>query len=167
MASREQGRRAPLTHDHEFENDVTEITSVATQPAYLNIAGAESYEGLTRGTAAALNPYPPPDHQRVDAATDQARMDAVMIRATTAVFRRAARRSGPWAAGDIGELLRSLARALFDPYRPELHYMRGPGPKWHAKYDRPIQTEAAVAALPLTPTHPANALAAPVLIRCA
>ena len=20
------------------------------------------------------------------------------------------------------------------PYRPELHYMRGPGPKWHAKY---------------------------------
>jgi hypothetical protein len=19
------------------------------------------------------------------------------------------------------------------PYRPELHYMRGPGPKWHAK----------------------------------
>jgi hypothetical protein len=22
-----------------------------------------------------------------------------------------------------------------DPYRPELHYMRGPGPKWHAKHD--------------------------------
>ena len=21
----------------------------------------------------------------------------------------------------------------FDPYRPERHYMRGPGPKWHAK----------------------------------
>jgi len=20
-----------------------------------------------------------------------------------------------------------------NPYRPELHYMRGPGPKWHAK----------------------------------
>ena len=20
-------------------------------------------------------------------------------------------------------------------YRPDLHYMRGPGPKWHAKYD--------------------------------
>ena len=29
-----------------------------------------------------------------------------------------------------------LARSLFDPYRPELHYMRGPGPKWHAKHDR-------------------------------
>ena len=23
----------------------------------------------------------------------------------------------------------------FDEYRPELHYMRGPGPKWHAKHD--------------------------------
>jgi hypothetical protein len=26
-----------------------------------------------------------------------------------------------------------LARA-FNPYRPELHYMRGPGPAWRAKY---------------------------------
>ena len=32
----------------------------------------------------------------------------------------------------IRELARTFARA-FDPYRPELHYMRGPGPKWHAK----------------------------------
>jgi hypothetical protein len=23
----------------------------------------------------------------------------------------------------------------FDSYKPELHYMRGPGPKWHAKHD--------------------------------
>jgi hypothetical protein len=23
---------------------------------------------------------------------------------------------------------------LFDPYRPELHYMRGPGPKWRTKH---------------------------------
>jgi hypothetical protein len=27
-----------------------------------------------------------------------------------------------------------ILRALTDPYRPELHYMRGPGPKWHAKH---------------------------------
>jgi hypothetical protein len=26
-----------------------------------------------------------------------------------------------------------LAKA-FDPYRPELHYMRGPGPAWRAKH---------------------------------
>ena len=32
------------------------------------------------------------------------------------------------------ELLRNLTRDLFDSYRPELHYMRGPGPKWHAKH---------------------------------
>ena len=24
------------------------------------------------------------------------------------------------------------------PYRPELHYMRGPGPKWHAKHQGPM-----------------------------
>ena len=23
---------------------------------------------------------------------------------------------------------------LFNPYHPERHYMRGPGPKWHAKH---------------------------------
>jgi hypothetical protein len=27
----------------------------------------------------------------------------------------------------------TLARIASNPYRPELHYMRGPGPKWHAK----------------------------------
>ena len=32
----------------------------------------------------------------------------------------------------VRELLRTFARPL-DSYRPELHYMRGPGPKWHAK----------------------------------
>ena len=26
-----------------------------------------------------------------------------------------------------------------DGYRPELHYMRGPGPKWQAKYGRLAQ----------------------------
>jgi hypothetical protein len=25
-------------------------------------------------------------------------------------------------------------RNVFDPYRPELHYMRGPGPKWRQKH---------------------------------
>ncbi len=34
-------------------------------------------------------------------------------------------------------LLRAFHRAIrpiFDPYRPELHYMRGPGPKWREKH---------------------------------
>ncbi|HXW24528.1 MAG TPA: hypothetical protein VEK73_07270 [Xanthobacteraceae bacterium] len=34
-------------------------------------------------------------------------------------------------------LWHSLAKDLFDPYRPELHYMRGPGPRWHAKHAQP------------------------------
>jgi hypothetical protein len=46
------------------------------------------------------------------------------------------RRQAPSLAADIAELFRGFARALLDPYRPELHYMRGPGPKWHAKHDR-------------------------------
>jgi hypothetical protein len=29
-----------------------------------------------------------------------------------------------------------------DPYRPELHYMRGPGPKWHAKHRQRSAHEA-------------------------
>jgi hypothetical protein len=24
--------------------------------------------------------------------------------------------------------------SVFNPYRPELHYMRGPGPKWRARH---------------------------------
>jgi hypothetical protein len=27
-----------------------------------------------------------------------------------------------------------LIRIAGNPYRPELHYMRGRGPKWHAKH---------------------------------
>jgi hypothetical protein len=29
-----------------------------------------------------------------------------------------------------------LVEAASDTYRPELHYMRGPGPKWYAKHRR-------------------------------
>jgi hypothetical protein len=31
---------------------------------------------------------------------------------------------------------RRLRASLCDPYRPELHYMRGPGPKWRAKHQQ-------------------------------
>jgi hypothetical protein len=30
----------------------------------------------------------------------------------------------------------TLLEVARNPYRPELHYMRGPGPKWHAKHQR-------------------------------
>jgi hypothetical protein len=46
-------------------------------------------------------------------------------------------------AADLADLFQNLTRGLFDTYRPELHYMRGPGPKWHAKHDRaPADFEA-------------------------
>jgi len=45
-------------------------------------------------------------------------------------------RKAPGLSADLAEFVQNLARSLFDPYRPEQHYMRGPGPKWHAKHDR-------------------------------
>ena len=42
-------------------------------------------------------------------------------------------RKAPGFSRDVAELVGAL-RSLIDPYRPELHYMRGPGPKWRAKH---------------------------------
>jgi hypothetical protein len=38
---------------------------------------------------------------------------------------------GPIAAAEIWS---RWTNELFNPYRPELHYMRGPGPKWRQKH---------------------------------
>jgi hypothetical protein len=35
-----------------------------------------------------------------------------------------------------------LVKVASDRYRPELHYMRGPGPKWHAKHRDGTETGA-------------------------
>jgi len=40
----------------------------------------------------------------------------------------------PSVCGEIGRILHGLIRDFFDPYRPERHYMRGPGPKWCKKH---------------------------------
>jgi hypothetical protein len=34
----------------------------------------------------------------------------------------------------VADLWRTFCRDAFDSYRPELHYMRGPGPKWREKH---------------------------------
>jgi hypothetical protein len=34
----------------------------------------------------------------------------------------------------LGDAITERAPGIFDPYRPELHYMRGPGPKWREKH---------------------------------
>jgi len=35
---------------------------------------------------------------------------------------------------EVKSFWREFFARAFIPYRPELHYMRGPGPAWHAKY---------------------------------
>jgi hypothetical protein len=50
-------------------------------------------------------------------------------------------RTAPSLIGELADLFRGL-HTVGDPYRPELHYMRGPGPKWHAKHDpAPVTAE--------------------------
>ena len=53
----------------------------------------------------------------------------IASRRTTANRRVASRRRYT-----VVEAWRTLVKDLFDPYRPELHYMRGPGPKWREKH---------------------------------
>jgi hypothetical protein len=56
----------------------------------------------------------------------------------------------PGFLAEITDLVRNLIRALADPYRPELHYMRGPGPKWHAKHAPTVAPSAAsLGAIPM------------------
>ena len=55
-------------------------------------------------------------------------------RDTVALADRSPRRVSHWS-----RLVRELIeryRARFDGYRPERHYMRGPGPRWYAKHGR-------------------------------
>jgi hypothetical protein len=38
------------------------------------------------------------------------------------------------SASDFASVVRNLIMDVRDSYRPELHYMRGPGPKWRARH---------------------------------
>jgi hypothetical protein len=39
-----------------------------------------------------------------------------------------------WNPAVVAGALRAVVSGLFDPYRPELHYMRGPGPRWRERH---------------------------------
>ncbi len=58
------------------------------------------------------------------------------------IFRRFGAIAAAWRTwiNDLRELLwaplHDVVHGLFNPYRPELHYMRGPGPKWREKHAR-------------------------------
>ena len=47
--------------------------------------------------------------------------------------RRTAATDGPSPFAEILTFWRQFFGRAFNPYRPELHYMRGPGPAWRAK----------------------------------
>jgi hypothetical protein len=55
--------------------------------------------------------------------------------ARQSVRRSIARHEAAGLLADLGNFIHNLSAGLFDAYRPEQHYMRGPGPKWHAKHD--------------------------------
>jgi hypothetical protein len=40
----------------------------------------------------------------------------------------------PASLEPLVNIWRTLMHGIVDPYRPELHYMRGPGPKWREKH---------------------------------
>ena len=65
---------------------------------------------------------------------------------TKASRKAADRRKADGLVADLANLVRTLT-AAFDPYRPELHYMRGPGPKWHAKHN-PVSAASVGDAIP-------------------
>jgi hypothetical protein len=48
--------------------------------------------------------------------------------------RPVATRTAPRIGASLAATWRTLTHDLFDSYRPERHYMRGPGPKWRAKH---------------------------------
>ena len=42
----------------------------------------------------------------------------------------------------IADRMQRVKLSLFDSYHPELHYMRGPGPKWREKHGQmPVTAE--------------------------
>ena len=68
-----------------------------------------------------------------------------MSRAAISVFRSSKLAADVvFAAVDlvtVTEIWRRSKKAIFDPYRPELHYMRGPGPKWREKHAVLVRSE--------------------------
>ena len=52
-----------------------------------------------------------------------------------------ARKTAESASG-FASVVRNLIMDVRDSYRPELHYMRGPGPKWRAKHERWLKLDS-------------------------
>jgi len=46
------------------------------------------------------------------------------------------------STSDFASVVRNLILDVRDCYRPEVHYMRGPGPKWRAKHQPRLRFDA-------------------------
>jgi hypothetical protein len=46
------------------------------------------------------------------------------------------------SVSDFAGVVRNLILDVRDSYRPEVHYMRGPGPKWHAKHQSRLRFDS-------------------------
>src|SRR5262245_23402838 len=56
---------------------------------------------------------------------------------------------------DFASVVHNLVMDVRDSYRPELHYMRGPGPKWRAKHQPWLRFDSEAAGrYQLSPVHP-------------
>jgi hypothetical protein len=58
-----------------------------------------------------------------------------MITMGATAFSGFARRTAEFVS-DFAGVIRNLIMDVRDSYRPELQYVRGPGPKWRAKHQR-------------------------------
>jgi hypothetical protein len=81
----------------------------------------------------------PPAQKKALGATEVAGQKGRTVMATLASSSRVVdhqnRESGLLA--EIRSFWRLFFARAFNPYRPELHYMRGPGPAWRAKHVAP------------------------------
>jgi hypothetical protein len=57
-----------------------------------------------------------------------------MMRITDATALSGFARKTAESASDFASVVHNLIMDVRDSYRPELHYMRGPGPKWRTKH---------------------------------
>jgi hypothetical protein len=53
---------------------------------------------------------------------------------STSISASSAGHAGEASLAGFKAFWRQFFAKAFDPYRPELHYMRGPGPAWRAKH---------------------------------
>jgi hypothetical protein len=87
-----------------------------------------------------LTPFPPSSVNETVALRDQPTRPATGRSFRKSVMQKETK--APRIRESFADFWRALTKDMAGPYRPERHYMRGPGPKWHAKHDRALALTA-------------------------